>query len=92
MGYATATSPTGPFTKAATNPILGQIPPVFSPGGGDTPVVGPRGGTWMVYHGRTGSYAIPRTLRIDPFSWRPSAGTDVPVLGGPTSTAQPLEP
>jgi Glycosyl hydrolases family 43 len=92
MGYATATSPTGPFTKAATNPILGQIPPVFSPGGGDTPVVGPHGGTWIVYHGRPGSYAVPRTLRIDPFSWRPSAGSDVPVLGGPTSTAQPLEP
>jgi hypothetical protein len=93
MGYATASSPTGPFTKAAANPILLQAAPALGPGGGDTPVVGPHGGSWMVYHARTARYGNPRTLRIDPFSWRPSSsGVDVPVIGGPTSDAQPLQP
>jgi len=89
MGYATATSPGGPFTKAGT-PILSETDAVKSPGGGDTPVVGPRGGTWIAYHGRTGSRDEARVLRIDRFSWAPGpGGQDVPVIGGPTATPQP---
>ena len=86
MGYATGMSPTGPFTKSPTNPILTDTKTVLGPGGGDTPVVGPHGGTWMVYHART-SREAPRTLRIDPFSWRSqSSGPDVPVISGPSDT------
>ena len=88
MGYATAPAPTGPFTKAPANPILAQTSTVYSPGGGDLPVTGPKGGTWMVYHGREGSSSAFRTLRIDPFSWN----GDVPQISGPTGTPQSVTP
>jgi beta-xylosidase len=93
MGYASGLSPTGPFTQAP-GPILAQTAGVLSPGGGDEPVVGPHGGLWLVYHGRTGSDSVPRSLRIDPFSWQPNAagGPDVPTIGGPTDTPQPQQP
>ena len=92
MGYATASSPTGPFTKSPRNPILAQTERVFSPGGGDTIVTGPGGGTWLVYHGRTAPSAA-RSLRVDPFSWQSAVpGPDVPVIGGPTSEPQPNLP
>ena len=71
MGYATATSPRGPFTKSPANPILAQTPAVLSPGGGDDLVTGPHGGLWMVYAGRSSSYSAPRTLRLDAFTGRP---------------------
>lgn len=93
MGYAVAMSPTGPFMKYPSNPILAQRASVMSTGGGDTPVVGPRGGTWIVYHGRSGSYAAGRTLRIDPFLWRPLPDApDAPMIWGPTYTPQPFQP
>ena len=93
MGYATATSPTGPFTKSPNNPILTQTTTVYSPGGGDVPVVGPHGGSWLVYHGREGSYAVNRVLRIEPLSWRSQAyGPDAPVLGQPTDAPQAFAP
>jgi hypothetical protein len=93
MGYATASSPIGPFAQSPANPILAQTDRVFGPGGGDTPVVGPHGGSWMVYHARAGGRGTPRTLRIDPFSWRPqSLGPDVPVVSGPTVSPQFILP
>ena len=92
MGYATSTSPAGPFTKAAPQ-ILAETTDVKSPGGGDTPVVGPNGGTWIAYHGRSGSRDEPRVLRIDRFSWSAQDGApDAPVIGGPSSTAQAEQP
>jgi len=108
MGYATAAAPmgdSGAHTKSPQNPILqeasGGFPPnggsagVLSPGGGSL-VRGPRGGDWLVYHGRAGGYTEPRTLRIDRVVWnsdRPvSAGgpnSDGPVsIRGPTATPQ----
>jgi beta-xylosidase len=93
MGYATSSSPTGPFTKSPANPILTQTATVIGPGGGDRPVIGPHGGEWLVYHGRSAQDSIPRTLRLDPLIWAPSAGgPDRPVIGGPTSTPQPNQP
>ncbi len=95
MGYATAGSPVGPFTKSASNPILSGTSSVLSPGGGDTPVAGPHAGVWLVYHGRDASYSNPRTLRIDPFSWKPNSGVgapEIPIISGPTSTPQPIQP
>lgn len=77
MAYATASSPTGPFHRRGT--ILSQTPRVFSPGGGDVPVSGPHGGTFLVYHGRWGSYAALRTLRVAPLRWR-RGRPDVPVI------------
>jgi Glycosyl hydrolases family 43 len=93
MGYAMSTSPTGPFTEAAGNPIFTDTASAFSPGGADTFVTGPHGGQWMVYAARLGSYAANRTLWIDPVVWQPSPGApDVPVLAGPSSTPQPYQP
>ncbi len=68
MGYATAATPLGPFTKDPQNPFLHEANSVLSVGGGML-VTGPRGGTWLAYHGRQGDYANPRQLRIDPVSW-----------------------
>jgi hypothetical protein len=93
MGYATASSPTGPFTKSPANPILSQTEGVFSPGGADAPVTGPHGASWLVYHGREGSFAAPRLLRIEPMSWRPQGyGPDAPVIGQPTDAPQGFAP
>jgi beta-xylosidase len=92
MGYATSSSPTGPFTKAG-NQILSETNDVDGPGGGDTPVVGPAGGTWMAYHGRSSSRQEPRLLRLDRLSWSAgNGGPEVPVIAGPTSTPQPAQP
>jgi hypothetical protein len=94
MGYATAASPLGPFTRSTANPILSSGAGVIGPGGGDTPVTGPAGGQWLVYHGRTGSDDAPRVLRVDPFRWAPAAGggPDIPVIGGPSSGPQAIAP
>jgi hypothetical protein len=93
MGYATGSSPLGPFSKSPANPILSQTPTVFSPGGADLPVTGPHGGSWLVYHGREGSYSAPRLLRIEPLSWRGQAyGPDAPVVGQPTDAPQGFAP
>jgi hypothetical protein len=95
MGYATSSSPTGPFTKNPDNPILAQTSTVFSPGGGDRIVTGPHNGLWLVYAGRSKPSPAPRTLRIDPLSWAPpgsSGGPDVPVVNGPTATPQATLP
>jgi hypothetical protein len=82
MGYAVSSSPVSGFAKAGR--LLAETPAAFSPGGGDIPVTGPNGGTWLVYHAREGSRRNPRTLRIDRLSWRPGSPA-VPVVTGPTS-------
>ncbi|HWE09131.1 MAG TPA: family 43 glycosylhydrolase [Solirubrobacteraceae bacterium] len=95
MGYATAASPTGPFTKSPTNPILAQSATVLSPGGGDALVTGPHGGLWMVYAGRDSAYSAPRTLRLDSFTWSAPAfagSPDVPTIRGPTTAPQATQP
>ena len=48
----------------------------------------------MVPNGWYGSYANPRTLRIDPLSWTagPAGTPDAPTITGPTSTPQPTRP
>jgi beta-xylosidase len=82
MGYATSSSPTGPFTKAWANPILKSTADVIGPAGGSL-TVGPHGGDWMLYHARAVANG-PRTLRIDPLTW---SGTRATVRG-PTTTPQ----
>lgn len=72
MGYATATSPTGPFTKCSCNPILKGDAKVHGPGGGSV-VKGPDGRLWMVYHAWPGAEGYGsggvRNMRIDPLTW-----------------------
>jgi beta-xylosidase len=92
MGYATSDSPTGPFVKAGSQ-VLSETTEVDGPGGGDVPVVGPAGATWLAYHGRTSSGQEPRLLRLDRLTWSSgNGGPDVPVIAGPTSTPQPAQP
>lgn len=95
IGYATSTSPTGPFVKSAANPIFAQSSTVFGPGGGDRLVRGPHGGLWLLYAARDATRAGGRTLRLDPFTWQSAGGAglpDVPMIGGPTSTPAPTQP
>jgi beta-xylosidase len=95
MGYATSSSPTGPFSKSPGNPILAQTATVFSPGGGDRLVTGPHHGVWLVYAARSKPSPSPRTLRIDPLSWSAAdspGSPDKPVVTGPTSTPQLAQP
>jgi beta-xylosidase len=71
MGYATSSSPTGPFTKCSCNPILTADAKVHGPGGGSV-VKGPDGKYWLVYHAWPGVEGYPqgvRNMRIDPLLW-----------------------
>ena len=87
MGYATSTSPADGFAKSALNPILAETDEVLSPGGGSV-TSGPGGESWLVYHGRAGSYSEPRTMRIDPVYW---SGSSV-FTPGPTTGMQTFPP
>jgi Glycosyl hydrolases family 43 len=73
MGYATALSPTGTFTRASANPILKSTADVIGPGGGSV-TTSPSGADWILYHGRAIAGG-PRTLRIDPLAWSASLVT-----------------
>lgn len=88
MGYATATSPLGPFSKYRGNPILHGTSTVTGPGGGSL-FQGPNGGWWLAYHAWTGGPGYNnggvRNLRLDPVTWR----RGVAVIHGPTTTPQP---
>ena len=87
MGYATAASPVEGFAKSSLNPVLAETEDVLSPGGGSV-VAGPGGESWLVYHGRTGAYTEPRTMRIDPVYW---SGESVSTPG-PTTGPQTFPP
>lgn len=87
MGYATASSPTGPFMKALENPFLKEMPPALSVGGGML-TTGPKGSDWLVYHGRE-NYGGPRSLRIDPVLFPTQASI---TAAGPTTLEQPAGP
>ncbi|WP_161880966.1 glycoside hydrolase family 43 protein [Deinococcus alpinitundrae] len=88
VGYATAPRVTGPYKKAAENPILVSKGEVAGPGH-QTVVTDGAGRTWLAYHawtaGRTsdavGGY---RSLRLDPVTF---SGGRVKVAG-PTLTPQ----
>ncbi len=51
-GYATATSPLGPFTKSDGNPLLGGQSGLAAPGGGSVFEDG-RGDLWLAFHSWT---------------------------------------
>ena len=66
IGYATAKSPLGPFTKHAGNPIAKRGNGVFGPGHHSV-VTGPDGKLWMVYHQQNSEeVGWKRFLAIDP--------------------------
>jgi beta-xylosidase len=66
IGYATAKSPLGPFTKYAGNPIAHRGNGVFGPGH-HCMVTAPDGKLWMVYHQQNSEkVGWSRFLAIDP--------------------------
>lgn len=87
VGYATAKSPTGPFTKYAGNPIASRGNGVFGPGH-HCVVAGPDGRLWMVYHQQNSERpGWKRFLAIDPLWFdeqgvihvKTTRGTDEPA-------------
>ena len=87
IGYATATSPTGPFTKHPGNPIAQRGNGIFGPGHHCT-AKGPDGRLWLIYHQKnTTKVDWDRFVTIDPLWFddkgiihiRLSRGTDEPA-------------
>jgi len=69
VGYATAESPLGPFTKFPGNPIMRQGNGVFGPGHCSI-TTDASGNLWMVYHQQKGrSRGWNRIICIDPVSF-----------------------
>lgn len=69
VGYATAKSPLGPFTKYAGNPIVRRSEGVFGPGHGCV-VADAAGALWHVYHQqRDAARGWKRFLCIDPLGF-----------------------
>ena len=66
IGYATAKSPLGPFTKFAGNPIAHREQHIFGPGH-HCVVEGPDRKLWLIYHQKwTDDKSFRRFLAIDP--------------------------
>jgi xylan 1,4-beta-xylosidase len=73
IGYATAKSPLGPFTKYPGNPIARRTDKVLGPGH-HCVIPGPDGKPWLVYHQKwTDDKSFNRFLAIDPL-WFDDAG------------------
>jgi xylan 1,4-beta-xylosidase len=69
IGYATASSPTGPFTKHSGNPIAAQGGKVIGPGH-HAVVEGPDGKLWMFYHQKWDARKnYNRFLALDPIAF-----------------------
>jgi beta-xylosidase len=91
VGYATSSSPLGPFTKYKGNPIARQGNGVFGPGH-HCVVPGPDGRLWMVYHQQNNEQrGWKRFLAIDPLWFdeqgvihvKTTRGTDEPLTTAP---------
>lgn len=92
VGCMTSDSPTGPFTRDTANPIL-QSNAVSLGCGHHCFAPSPDGSElFIVYHcHRSASAVHPRSVCIDRVRFTASAdGADRLVIGGPTSTPQPM--
>lgn len=92
IGYATAPSPTGPWTRGQPVPILARTPHVSGPGHCalvDSPDGRER---FIVYHSHQSlAGGAPRQLAIDRFRAVPDAQTGLRLeVDGPTHLPQPL--
>ena len=69
IGYATAQSPQGPFSKFSGNPVIGKGNNIFGPGHCAVTST-PDGQLWMVYHQqKDASRGWNRIICIDPLSF-----------------------
>ncbi len=93
VGYATAPTPLGPWTKAAENPILARTGSVSGPGHNSV-IASPDGAElFTLYHSHlTRAAGGARQLNLDRLTFvpHPAGGPDRLVIDGPTSRAQPL--
>lgn len=91
IGYATAKSLLGPWTKSAANPLVSQKPEIGISGPGHNCVLTSPGGKdlWMVYHTHedTAKPSGKRTVNLDRLIVQPDGSLK---LLGPTRTPQPL--
>lgn len=91
MGFATSTSPLGPYSKCACNPILRGSRDIVGPGGGSI-VQGPTGRDWLVFHSWNSGGAegyqsgATRVMMLEPVRWDGSR----PAVTQPTNAAQPV--
>jgi beta-xylosidase len=77
VGYATADSPLGPYTKAKKPLVASSVKNgVVGPGGQDI-VIDPDGDTWMLYHSWGPGY---RSMSANELTWNDKT----PVLNGPS--------
>ncbi|RKX45827.1 MAG: hypothetical protein DRP64_04110 [Verrucomicrobia bacterium] len=92
MGYATSTSPFGPWTRYSGNPILQTTASVHGPGNGMV-VHSPDGSEmFLCYHVHYDLNNVwPRRVALDRiwFESDPLGGPDILVLNGPTVEPQP---
>jgi beta-xylosidase len=87
VGVARAPSPTGPFAKLTTGPILRGNDRFMCPGGGSI-ITQPAGDMVLAYHAydRTDP-ALGRQMLIDALTWRPDGWPQIGSGGGPSVTA-----
>ena len=91
IGYATSSSPMGPFTKYAGNPIAKRGNGIFGPGH-HCVVTGPDGKLWMVYHQkRNEGVNWDRYVAIDPL-WFDDQGVMHTRLTRDTDEPAPVPP
>ena len=90
IGYATAKSPLGPFTKYSGNPIAKRGNGVFGPGHHSV-VTGPDGKLWMIYHQQNSEkIGWARFLAIDPLWFDKQGVIHVKTTRGTDEPAQSL--
>jgi beta-xylosidase len=93
MGYATATTVTGPYTDRSVEPWVASEGEASGPGGQE--VIELDGEQWMIYHAwQAGEEGYPqggaRAMWLDRLTWQDGPpGEAVPVLEGPTDDPQP---
>jgi len=94
MGYATATSATGPYTDRSDEPWVASEGDATGPGG--QAVIEVDGELWMIYHAwQAGEEGYGgggrRAMWLDRLTWEPGTapGEAVPLLEGPTDDPQP---
>ncbi|MFK9090118.1 family 43 glycosylhydrolase [Bacillus salipaludis] len=92
VGYATAPTPMGPWTKYEYNPIMKSN--IVVPGAGHHSLIHSPDGSelFMVYHTHNSTTATePRKLAIDRVHFVPQEnGPDIMEVWGPTVTPQPM--
>lgn len=92
LGYATAKSPLGPWTKSATNPLLKKTADVEGPGHNGLATSPDGSELFVIYHCHAGPWTINRMAAIDRLTFdTATSGPDVlRAPNAPTSTPQPL--